>query len=398
MATTKQSEPKSGAKKSSTAKKITERVENPYTGYYQIIEGKSEVELENKRQALYEKWAREQAKEDAKRQEEEYKLREQQEQADYIRNMHNEAAGRTKEAQTRLQKLKQLHYFPKPIITSVESYVHANATAEVKKRRVLFPDKEDYMREEKIGWLKKKLHGIKNEWYSESFERAEKAYQEALMKANEEQADSDKEYTRAIKEKEIPYRKKMGHMALGKEEDVLDYFFHALDFDTFNLIDSRFIKRYFTPANYSSKTKELSFGYRIPCLQEFDLFESVSYNERNNEFVYHDYSPPQLQQHALEIAESILLRTIIVLFSSDEYQVLKSVDLTGVITYMDDAYGKEIIKPVMHVKMTKQQFNELGNLDKVNSHSLFSRVLNVEIADGLYSKKDYEIPELKHEE
>lgn len=398
MATSKQSGPKSSAKKSSTAKKLTERVENPYTGYYQIIEGKSEVELENKRQALYEKWAREQAKEDAKREEEEYKLREQQEQENYIRNRQIEAANKTKNEQARLQQLKQLHYYPTPNITTVDSYAYEKASAEVKKRKVYFPNKEDYMAAEKIVWWKKLLHRIKEEWFSENFERAENAYQDALKKAKEEQAKSDQEYAQNLREKEIPYRKKAGRMALCKEEEVFDYFIHALNVDRFNLFNNTFEKRYFDPVNYSPRTKEISFGYKIPSLQELDLIESVSYNEKNDEFEYHNYSPPQLQQHALEIAESILLRAFIVLFSSDEFQVLKSVDLTGVITYMDDAYGKEIIKPVMHVKMTKQQFNELGNLDKVNSHSLFSRVLNVEIVDGLYSKKDYEIPELKHED
>ena len=393
MAASKQSE-SNNAKKSSSAKKLSERVVNPYTGRYQVIEGKNEIDLENKRQALYQKWDKEQAKEDAKREEEDQKLREQQEQEDYIRNRQVQAVEKTKAEQARIMRLKQLHYYPTPTITTLESYVFAKASPEVKKRKVHFPYKEDYMAAEKIGWGKKLLHRIKREWFSESFERAEKAYEDALKKAKEEQTESEQEYARNLREKEIPYRQKAGRMALGKEEELFEYFIHALEADRFNLINNTFEKRYFNPANYSPRSKEISFGYKIPNLQELDLIESVSYNEKNDEFEYHNFSPSQLQQNALEIAESILFRAIVVLFSSDEFHVLKSVNLRATITYMDDAYGKEIVKPVMRVKMTREQFDQLGDLGEINAHSLFSRELNVEIVDGLYLKKNFEIPAL----
>lgn len=390
MAASKQSE-SNNAKKSSSAKKLSERVVNPYTGRYQVIEGKNEIDLENKRQALYQKWDKEQAKEDAKREEEDQKLREQQEQENYIRNSQISASEKTKVEQARIKRLKQLHCYPTPTITTVESYVYAKASPEVKKRKVYFPYKEDYLAAEKIGWWKKLLHRIKEDWFSESFEHAEKAYQDAFKKAKEEQAESEREYARALREKEIPYRQTAGQMALYKEEAVFDYFFHALEADRFNLINATFKKRYFEPVNYSPRTKEISFGYKIPSLEELDLIESVSYNEKNDEFEYHNYSSSNQQQNAQEIAESILFRAIVVLFSSDEFHVLKSVALTAIIAYMDDAYGKEIHKPVMHVRMTREQFDQLGDLSKVNAHSLFTRELNVEIADGLYLKKDCEI-------
>lgn len=399
MATTKQSEPKSDNEKAPAkrqkAEKPTRRIIDQYTGYSKIIEGKNEIDLENKCQDQFRKWDEEQAKREAKLAEEQAKRDQQQAEADYIQDQKNKASDSTRAEHERLYKLKQLHFSPKPHISTVESYVKDKASAEVNKRRVYMPDKEDYLRKEKIRWWKRILHRLREKWFLEDFNRAEKSYQEALKQAQEDQAASEREYAEALQKKEIPYRQEMGRMATGHEQEVFNYFLHALRADTFSVSNGRYSKEFFEPATYSVKAKELSFGYRIPSLQELDLIESVSFDERTGQFEYHDYNPEVLQQHALEIAESLLLRELTVLFKSDEYQVLKSVCLTGIITYLDEAYGKSINKPVILVKMTKEQFEELGDLSKVNAHALFDRILHVKPVEGLYLKENYEIPGLK---
>ena len=235
--------------------------------------------------------------------------------------------------------------------------------------------------------------------FADKYSAADRKYNEALEAYQKEQAEYDQEYETAYKQEQLRYTRIAAHMGAGLIDDVVAYFHYVLCADIFNLGGVPFKKGFKRSWFYYAKEKELSFYYRIPTLDDLSLVQCYTYDERGDLLVPHQYPKAELQKHALDIASSILLRAIAVVFKSDPYDVVRKIDLIGYLEYLDESCGQMKQKDVFRAVVNKEQFNEL-DLEYVNPKMFFERKAKAEYADGLYLSENIDLAglEVSHRE
>ena len=187
---------------------------------------------------------------------------------------------------------------------------------------------------------------------------------------------------RQHKEVEELYRK----MKSGDVEQIEKYFSFVLQQDDYSTDFERQFLIDVADLRYDEVNKKLCFAYRIPNKEEIITFSSFVYDRDQDKNV----PKPIDEKH---IMHQVLLRPLIMIYSSDLYGFINDVEITGFIEYYDPAYGTRRRKNVVIFHMSRDEFLQT-DFEKVNVESLYSQRLKAKESSGLYAKEPKEITDI----
>ncbi len=375
-------EKQTSTEKKVSAKKTRKTIYHPITEDPYIVEGNNEVDLENKIVKKQREWQDAIEKQAQKEAEEEYK-----------RSGHREAHVKTEEEHNRIIELNSL-CFSRLHVISCESFISENVSAEVlPPRRVSYPTLEECQRSARI-WLPVRLiHHLFPNTFANLYQLAQQRYDKETEAADKLQEQINQKYDQKKAEKTAEFKSIILHMGNREPEYVCNYFLFALTKDRYNLKRGVLYKPEVIGMDFNPRTGLLSFAYKIPNCTDIDLVESYEYDEKADAFRRHEYSKQEIAEYTIGFADALLLRAVATVFKSDEYDLVSSIQIVGYVDYLDDASGKIVCKAVIIAQVTKAQFNDI-NLERVNAKAFFDRIIKAQVADGLYSKANYEVDAL----
>jgi len=149
-----------------------------------------------------------------------------------------------------------------------------------------------------------------------------------------------------------------------------------------------------TVTDYDPKSLELSYFFRIPKKEEICVIDNFFYDEKIERIISRDLDKTRSRSFRLRIVRAILLRSVAMVFCSDVYKNVKSVNITGYLSYYEPAFGNEQRINAVKVKINKDTFDQLVP-EIMNLEDFFVRVLKVKEAAGLYNKEPFELNEIK---
>lgn len=179
--------------------------------------------------------------------------------------------------------------------------------------------------------------------------------------------------------------------------EVLEYFRDVLlvdDFTLDKLATNERYKSFVAVTDYDPKSSELSYCLRIPNQEEICVIDSFFYDEKEEIISSRDVNKTRARNIRLRIVRAMLLRSAAMVYLSDDYENVKSVNITGYLNYYDSAFGNEQRIDAVKVKISKDTFEQL-NPEHLKLEDLFVRVLKVKEAAGLYNKEPFELNEIK---
>lgn len=178
---------------------------------------------------------------------------------------------------------------------------------------------------------------------------------------------------------------------------MLEYFQAVLLFDEFTLDILKTNEWYesgVTVTDYDPKLSELSYCFRIPNQEEICVIERFVYDDNEETITSRDLDKTHARNIRLMIVRAMLIRSAAMVYCSDTYKNVKSVNVTGYLSYYDSAFGNEQRIDAVKVKISKDTFEQL-NPEHLKLEDLFVRVLKVKEAAGLYNKEPFELKEIK---
>lgn len=78
------------------------------------------------------------------------------------------------------------------------------------------------------------------------------------------------------------------------------------------------------------------------------------------------------------------------IYYSDQYELIKDLEITGYLSYYDNSYGTNRCKDVVRFTISKQDFDST-DFERVNIKSLFENRLKPKMSAGLYKKPSIEL-------
>lgn len=180
-------------------------------------------------------------------------------------------------------------------------------------------------------------------------------------------------------------------------EEIIKFFQAVLSGDKFTLDrleTNELYQSYVAVTDYDPKTSELSYSFRIPNQEEICVIKRFFYDDKEGIITSCDLSKTRAMNSRLRLVRAMLLRSAAMVFCSDAYESIKSVNITGYLSYYDSAFGNDQKIDVVKVKIGKDVFEQL-NPSRLKLEELFVRVLKVKEATGLYSKVPFELKEIK---
>lgn len=175
--------------------------------------------------------------------------------------------------------------------------------------------------------------------------------------------------------------------------EVVEFFKTVLQSDKFTLdmFDSHELYRNgLIMKEYNPETGELSYSYRIPDPEEICVIKGFYYDKESDSIISRELDKTVARNIRIKIARAILLRSAAMVYYSDVFENIKTIRITGYLTYFDAAFGTERDINVMSLEISKDTFNQIV-LERVSLSELFERELKTKEAVGLYSKKPYEL-------
>ena len=349
--------------------KYSQFLRNPYTDEtIEITASKEDVFL-RKRDEQINKWENEQ----------------------YTREQQQIAQRQTEQLRTAYSYLGTLCYcdlFP----ISPEIYINENL-AKVTRRNRSKPTLADAEKEvgiTNIVKVKGLFPGKSKTKLEELRKKAKELNKTQLQEYDQKVKEDEAEYLKQCVEKELYLRKQLDQLSKGSSAEAEMYFSFALDRDNYSVDNINRYSYEHSPIQYIPRTGEIQFSYRIPNDDEILAIAKFKYDEKNNTIEPCMYDSKTAAKWKLRVAESALLRTAALIFLSDKYDIVKMVSITGYLRYYDSAFGNNRTKDVMKFTLTRELFNQIS-LDSVDPVDLFNRVLDAEIASGLYTKMPYTI-------
>lgn len=179
-------------------------------------------------------------------------------------------------------------------------------------------------------------------------------------------------------------------MRAGDAAQITSYFYFVLHQDDFT---TDFLNRYpigIEDMNYDKASGKLSFAYRLPSDDEILAFQSFQYDQEQDEVLPEPVGSKEKQTQRTNLARKILLRSIILIYRSDAYYLVKDIEITGFLFYYDPSYGQERRKDIIRVHMNRSEYSET-DLTRVDVNALFANRLKAKESSGLYSKNPLEI-------
>ena len=213
------------------------------------------------------------------------------------------------------------------------------------------------------------------------------------------------EYTRLVEIDTADYHKRVhdAKTSLCAEIDGLSardasaarrYFSYAIARDDFS-VDG--VNRYhpgYPNIIYSPDTGDLRITCRLPDYGDVPCIDKYFYSEKGHRVDAKLLPIKDRAAKRLCVAESVLLRTVAMIFLSDRYGIVDAVEIAGYLRYFDSAYGNNRTKNVIRCRITRDVFNEVS-LEWANPLELFGRVLNADISRGLYEKEPHTLREVE---
>jgi len=180
-------------------------------------------------------------------------------------------------------------------------------------------------------------------------------------------------------------------------DEIIEFFqeVHSRDKFTLDMLETNELYQSFVGVtDYDPKTSELSYSLRIPNQEEICVIDRFFYDDKEGIITSRDLNKTSAINIRLRIVRAILLRSAAMVYCSDAYESVKSVNITGYLSYYDSAFGNNQKVDVVKVKIGKGIFEQL-NPSGLEFEELFVRELMVRKAIGLYSKMPYELKEIK---
>lgn len=191
-----------------------------------------------------------------------------------------------------------------------------------------------------------------------------------------------------LQHKEVEERHRK--MRSGDVEQIEEYFEFVLQQDSYSTdLESQFLIDV-ADLQYDEVNKKLSFAYRIPNKEEILTFSSFVYDREQDEILPKSIDEKHQSVQRNHIMHRVLLRPLIMIYSSDLYGFINDVEITGFLEYYDPAYGTRRRKNVVIFHMSRDEFLQT-DFEKVNVESLYSQRLKAKESSGLYSKEPKEI-------
>lgn len=179
--------------------------------------------------------------------------------------------------------------------------------------------------------------------------------------------------------------------------EVREYFQAVLSSDQFTLDlmgTNQIYHSIVTVKDYDVKLSELSYSLRIPNPEEICVIDRFLYSDKEDQITSHEFDVALCRKVRLNLVRAILLRSAAMVYCSDTYENIKSVNITGYLRYYEPAFANYKKIDVVKVKIVKEIFEQL-NPERLKLEELFVRVLKAKEASGLYSKEPYEMKDVK---
>jgi hypothetical protein len=179
-------------------------------------------------------------------------------------------------------------------------------------------------------------------------------------------------------------------------DEIIEFFQAVLSGDGFTLNRLEANERYqsfVAVKDYDPTTSELSYSFRIPNQEEICVIDRFLYDDNEGIITSCDFDKTRAMNIRLRVVRAMLLRSAAMVYYSDSHGIIKSVNITGYLSYYDSALGNNQEINVVKVKIGKDVFKQL-NLSRLNLKELFVRVLGVKEATGLYSKEPFKLKEI----
>ena len=359
--------------------KFSEILTNPYTGEEVEVKGSTEEIFLRRRDATIQKWKNEQS-----RFENEQYVLEQQEKADEL----------TDQLKPLFDYLNKLCYCNLNPLTP-ESYLSENIAA-VKQLHRNKPTLDIAEKDVGINTFVKVTGIIPGKSKDKLKDLQAKAQDllETRLEDYDQKVISDREkYLQKRKKKESQLKNHITGLSEGKKVASNLYYSYALDRDDYSVnAEDRFFPEY-SFIHYTPNNGEIRLSYRIPNEDEILSIAKYKYDAKSDNIIPIPHDRKTAVRWKLRIAESVLLRTAVLIFLSDCYKKVKIVSITGYIRYYDSAFGNDQKKNVIHMTLSRDIFEKLS-LETLDPFDLFNRVLKATISSSLYAKEPYAISEI----
>lgn len=176
-------------------------------------------------------------------------------------------------------------------------------------------------------------------------------------------------------------------------KQIAAYFAFALQQDDYS---TDFVNRFqidLADVRYDPKKKQLCFAYRIPNKEEILTFSTFVYDAEPDSIQPKPIDAKNQLLQRTHLMHRILLRSLIMVYESDEYGFLDDVEITGFLGYHDQSYGTIRRKDVVKFHMSRTEYMQT-DFEKVVVESLFSDRLKPMESTGIYTKKAEEIADI----
>ena len=228
-------------------------------------------------------------------------------------------------------------------------------------------------------------------------EQAEAEYQKEVQAAREFHNSREKTHYRNQEKQHQKIDDAHDRMKHGDPLQVATYFRTVMAQDDFSTdCDNRYaveVER----VTYDQASQKLSVLYRIPNRDEILTFESFRYDSDLAEIVPTPVDAKRQQEQRIKVARKMLLRSMILIYASDAYDLIREIEVTGFLHYFDPSYGQYHKKDVLRVCMNRSQYAET-DFNNVDVDLLFAHRLKAKESAGLYSKNPMELIDIHTEQ
>ena len=224
-------------------------------------------------------------------------------------------------------------------------------------------------------------------------EQAEAEYQKEVLAARKLHDSREKTYYRNQEKQHQKIDDAHERMKNGDPLQVAVYFRVVMEQDDFSTDCNNRYDVEVERVTYDQASQKLSVIYRIPNRDETLTFESFRYDPNLEEIVPTPVDDKRQQEQRIKVARKMLLRSMILMYDSDAYNLIREIEVTGFLHYFDPSYGRDHKKDVLKVCMSRSQYAET-DFNNVDVDLLFAHRLKAKESAGLYSKDPVELVDI----
>lgn len=280
-----------------------------------------------------------------------------------------------------------LHIFRLEPVTPIEYY---NRLLAEKKKEIEEPTKRKARKEAGIT-LRLQIRAFIPFFFPEEKKEYNEKVNNSLDKLNNEYRKRCNAINNDLIEKHEQLRKQ-------NKDEVEEYFsFLLTKTDSFSLDfdENSTFQIQCQDVMYDPDTKLLQFKYKVPDKGDILVFGDYRYDENNDEAVFSRIDDKDTERdQRIDVLQKVMLRAVLLIYMSDEYQLVENVKFTGFITYYDPSYGNNRQKNVVAFDFSRQDYIQT-DFERVDVQCLFHERIKPQISKELYSKATKDIEEIK---